>query len=190
MTESYSSVKEHIRERRFIREPLVSLRKLMDSTEFGSYFNICSNRIADAELIDGEHVQINFINLDLQMDLIGFASCKDILISYVSVEYLNKVEQYVRLHSELAAGNNQMIKLLMDKSKKELKTMLNESMKCKNLQFAVSLIKEELEARGFVNSIRIKTKEILLKLYVAIKYKNLILSIKKAIREGETNATE
>ncbi|MCI8564957.1 MAG: hypothetical protein HFI39_01340 [Lachnospiraceae bacterium] len=75
-----------IRSREPLCEPFLRLSKILEVGKLpAGYLRLCSDRIADAELIDGEDVRIDFVNFpDMELTAAGVRTCRKILECYVS----------------------------------------------------------------------------------------------------------
>ncbi|MDE7246706.1 MAG: hypothetical protein K2N43_02335 [Lachnospiraceae bacterium] len=80
-----------IRSREPIGEPFLRLSLILKTggIETDGYLGMCGDRIADAELIDGEDVKIDFINFpDMELTAAGVRRCREILQNYVSEDII------------------------------------------------------------------------------------------------------
>jgi len=73
-----------IRRRGPLEEPFLKASRILDAGGMGNYLSLCNDRIADAELIDGEDVRIDFLGFpDMDLTAAGVRICRKVLECYV-----------------------------------------------------------------------------------------------------------
>lgn len=83
-----------IRSRAPLCEPFLKVSKILDMGDTGNYLSLCNDRIAEAELIDGEDVRIDFVNFpDMELTAAGVRICQNILDSYVSEDIIADAQE-------------------------------------------------------------------------------------------------
>lgn len=88
---NYKKVFHAIKTREPLETPFLSLGLILKtgSIEAEGYLGMCSDRIAEADLIDEEDVRIDFINFpDLLLSADGVRECRNILENYVSKDII------------------------------------------------------------------------------------------------------
>lgn len=85
-----------IRNREPLCEPFLKLSLILKTggIETAGYLGMCSDRIADAKLIDGEDVMIDFANFpDMELTAAGVRTCQEILRCFVSDEVIADAQE-------------------------------------------------------------------------------------------------
>lgn len=171
-----------IRSRRNLDPTLISLRKLLASGNMEHYLELCSDRIAENEMIDGEDTRINFTDFpDLLFTSDGLFDCRHILENYLSVDALIDTWQLLR---EVERNNEEVNSMAAALRKMRLWDLLKYYMKWKMhktkedseheaKQLVCHWITTELWSRSFLSGIYRSIKEGALQLYVNVKYKGL-----------------
>lgn len=78
-----------IRSRKDLEPPVISLKKLLASGGMEHYLDLCSDRLADELMIDGEDTKMNFADFpDILFTESGLFDCRHILENYLSVDML------------------------------------------------------------------------------------------------------
>lgn len=173
---------EAIRSRRDLEPVKISLRKLLASGGMEHYLNLCSDRLADELMIDGEDTAFNFTDFpDILFTSDGFFDCRHILENYLPFDTLADTWQLLikaeRENSEInrMAADFRKMKLL-DLMKYYIKWQTHKTKddsEREAKQLVCQWIAAELWSRSFFSSIWRKSKEALLQLYVSWKYKGL-----------------
>lgn len=173
---------EAIRSRKDLEPVKISLRKLLASGNMEHYLNLCSDRLAENEMIDGIDTSINFADFpDILFTSDGFFDCRHILENYLPFDALADAWQLLikaeRENSEInrMAADFRKMKLL-DLMKYYIKwhshkTKDDSEREAKRL--VCQWIAAELWSRSFFSGIWRKSKEALLQIYVNWKYKGL-----------------
>ena len=135
---------KHIKNRTKAEKKMISIESLLNAYDMGMYFMLCGDRIADAEYIDGEHVQLNFTNLpDLLFDSVGIMRCFDILSGYIDEDDLIKIYRIERSNDKITQCINNQLDILRTSAIKRLF----------NFSFRISKIWEEAEREGVSENI-------------------------------------
>ena len=166
-----------IRSRKDLEPTHISLRKFLASGNMEHYLELCSDRIAENEMIDGEETAINFCDFpDILFTSDGLFDCRHILENYLSVDVLMDAWQLL-LDEERTNREVNSLAAAFRKMK------LPELWKCyKNMDLRKDagegqIVKEwivwELWSRSLFSGIWRKAKEALTQVYVNVKYKGL-----------------
>lgn len=173
---------EAIRSRKDLEPVKISLRKLLASGGMEHYLNLCSDRLADELMIDGEDTAFNFTDFpDILFTSDGFFDCRHILENYLPFDTLADTWQ---LLIKAERENSEINRMAADFRKMKLLDLMKyyikwQSHKTKDdsereaKQLVCQWIAAELWSRSFFSSIWRKSKEALLQLYVSWKYKGL-----------------
>lgn len=173
---------EAIRSRKDLEPVKISLRKLLASGGMEHYLNLCSDRLADELMIDGEDTSFNFTDFpDILFTSDGFFDCRRILENYLPFDTLADTWQ---LLIKAERENSEINRMAADFRKMKLLDLMKyyikwQSHKTKDdsereaKQLVCQWIAAELWSRSFFSSIWRKSKEALLQLYVSWKYKGL-----------------
>lgn len=100
MDRTGKKIMESIRRRDPLGEPLIKLSSILKAGGVGAegYLGMCGDRIADAELIDGEDVRIDFMNFpNMDLTAAGVRICREILKCYVSEDIVADAHEALRL---------------------------------------------------------------------------------------------
>lgn len=85
MEETNERIMAAIKRREPTEPPFLRISTILEVGDVGMYLSLCADRIAEAELIDGEDVRIEFLNFpDLLLTADGVRICRNILECYVS----------------------------------------------------------------------------------------------------------
>lgn len=187
------SIIPFIRDRKNIKPVRLSLEKILDMNDMGQYLSLCSNRIAEAELIDSEDVEINFANFpDLIITEDGLLICYKILAGYIGEGKLDalwertKKENEIRKIMNLRISNLKMIKsrdlrrflrhpkkLMPDIDQMDEEIIGKLKMECR----------EEIRSRCLINRARVFIKEHFKEICIQIKYAQIISVVRDSARE-------
>lgn len=173
-----------IRNRKDLEPTLISLRKLLASENMEHYLNLCSDRLAEGEKIDGQDTQINFADFpDILFTSEGLFDCRHILENYLPIDSLIDTWQLLRDIERDKEEINSVAAAF-----REMK--LRELWKCYQQQdiekypeagrVVRGWIAEELWSRSFFSGIYRKTREALTQLYVSWKYRGLFNIMREA----------
>ena len=173
---------EAIRSRKDLEPVKISLRKLLASGGMEHYLNLCSDRLADELMVDGEDTAFNFTDFpDILFTSDGFFNCRHILENSLPFDTLADAWQ---LLIQAERENSEINRMAADFRKMKLLDLMKyyikwQSHKTKDdseqeaKQLVCQWIAAELWSRSFFSSIWRKSKEALLQLYVSWKYKGL-----------------
>lgn len=189
-------LERHIRNRTRAENKMISLEKLLRVYKMDMYFKLCSNRIADAYLVDGKHVQINFVNFpDLLFDSKGIRNCFDILSGYIDEDVLISLYMYARSNDKITDCINAQLEILRassiktlliggfhtSKIKKELKDTERASELVKELS---KMNREELFSRSIFNRVRVWIVKQSTQLYLKIRYWEVFSVLEACLKES------
>ena len=171
-----------IRSRKDLEPVRMSLRKLLASGGMEHYLNLCSDRLADELMIDGEDTALNFADFpDILFTSDGFFDCRNVLENYLPFDTLADAWQLLikaeRENSEInrMAADFRKMKLL-DLMKYYIKWQSHETKddsERETKRLVCQWIAAELWIRSFFSGVWRKSKEALLQIYVSWKYKGL-----------------
>lgn len=185
-----------VRERKEVEPAKISLQKFLESVNMENYLKVCSNRITDAQLIDGEEVEIDFINFpNLSLTQIGIMTCLDILSGYIDEDEIKKILEALKNENETRELMNQQIRLLRAIKKADLINFIKKpeqfigEKEIKNLVDIQTLCREELKSRNLINRVKIFFKDHIMRLYVSIRYARLI-SLMKSVTLNYINKND
>lgn len=173
-----------IRSRKDLEPTFISLKKLLSSGGMENYLNLCSDRVAEELMIDGENTEINFSDFpDLLFNSKGLFDCRHILENYLPVDTLMDAWEALRE----AERNKEEINSIAAAFRK---MKLRELWKCYQQQDlrkdpeAGQMVREwilwEVWSRSLLSGIWRKSREAVLQLYVSWKYRgifNIIRSV-------------
>lgn len=182
-------LKLHIRSRQEIPEPMFDVHSILRCSGVETWGKMCCERIAEADLIDSEHVHIAWLDPGhIHMDAVGIRKCEDVLRAYITEKHYNDLEQYAWIQREQTRIKNQMLDTYRELSKKRLRELLKEvkGTDTEDKFMIEELIKEELHARRFYWGIYLRLKKWLDDKVFYIKNHELIKGIKKIVKEIET----
>lgn len=151
---------EHIKNRELYSEPFFYIGSILKYAGMENYGPLCIDRIAEAWLIDGNHIMLDLLGErlgDVIVDNIGFRKCSHILKSYIPDNKYDTFMDYIDTHSlgnrlkndtieQLHCWDKSQIHRIMEESKKNLDDETGERV-CKQLI-------EELKSRGIRGKIR------------------------------------
>lgn len=188
----------HILSRTDIPYRKTSLRLLLRMCDMEQYLDVCSTRIADEELIDGEDVEINFLEFpDLLFTNMGLLYCEEILLGYISQENFNKVW---KLSNDMAkitdiennqitmyrsTDNTTLLKMLFTRAKSIVgttKEITDEHFRLIKQMAALELWSRTLFSRAWH---KLETK--FYGVYCSIRYRNLCKIFKNIAKQYENN---
>ncbi len=173
-----------IRSRKDLEPKVISLKKLLASGGMEHYLDLCSDRIADELMIDGEDTKMNFADFpDILFTESGLFDCRHILENYLSVDVLMDAWQQLldeeRINREVnsVAGVFRKMKL-----RKLLKMYKNQKLsKSGESGWLVrKWIMWEIWSRTPLSGILRRTSEILARIHVRVKYKWLFDMVSSA----------
>ena len=175
---------KYIFKRKNIPERLYSMNKILDTYGYGQYAGIACNRIANANLLDGEHVQIDFIEFpNILVDYHGVIKCEDILLGYIDIKDLSTLEEAMVSNHSLIKLYNNMMEYLRGMSVKDILGIIKQTIKSESkdvIEMKWKIIKIcvlEITARSMLNKIVQKIYYLYLKCYCKIKYKDIFSAL-------------
>lgn len=182
---------EAIRSRGDMVPSLVSLKRLLEKGGMGHYLDLCADRLAENEMIDGKEVEINFADFpDILFTSEGIFDCRHVLENYLPMDMLMDAWQSLRDAERrdveingLAAGFREM------KLRELLKRYRQQDLK--KHQEAGRLVRrwiaEELWSRSFFSGVCRKVRKFLAGAYARAKYAWLFSIVRNAKeRQGES----
>ena len=173
-----------IRSRKNLESPVISLKKLLASGGMEHYLDLCSDRLADKLMIDGEDTKMNFADFpDILFTESGLFDCWNILENYLPVDVL--MDAWQRLHdkerinrevnSVAAAFRKMKLRKLLRLYKNQKLSKLGESGR-----IVRRWIMWEIWSRTPLSGILRRTSEILARIHVRVKYKWLFDMVSSA----------
>lgn len=169
-------IMEAIRKREPLEEPYLNVSKILEAGGSGMYLSLCSDRIAESELIDGEDVCINFVDFpDLLVTAEGVRVCREILECYVSKGIVLDAYKALCNEAELRESINAYAKMLRDIKLVGLFRMYIKSAKGDRRYVAAELCQRFILA-GCIRRVRGLYYDI----FVRIKYRGLLSICSKA----------
>lgn len=164
-----------IRSRKDLEPKVISLKKLLVSGGMEHYFDLCSDRIADELMIDGEDTKMNFADFpDILFTESGIFDCRHILENYLSVDVLKDAWQQLldeeRINREVNSVAEAFRKM---KLRKLLKMYKNQKLSKSGESgwFVRKWIMWEIWSRTPVSGIWRKVMGIYARMHVRVKYK-------------------
>lgn len=170
---------EAIRQRKDLPPAHISLRKLLACGDMEHYLDLCSNRLAEEEMIDGENTDINFSDFpDLLFNSKGLFECRHILENYLTDDILADAWKML-LDAERKDNEINSIAAAFRKMRlRDLWKCYKEIKPDEAGQLVRKWIAAEVWSRSFFSSFWRKAEEGLRHVYVNVKYKRLFDMIK------------
>lgn len=181
-------LKLYIRSRREIPEPMFDVHSILKCSDVEAWGKMCCERIAEADLIDSEHVHIAWLDPGhIHVDAVGISKCEDVLRAYITEKHYNDLEQYAWLQREHTRIKNQMLDAYKELSKERLRELLKEvrGTDTDDKFIIEELIKEELHARRFYWKTYLRLKKWLDDKIFYIKNYRLFRAIREIAKEIE-----
>ena len=177
----YEKIVTAIKTREVLEMPLLSLGLILKTggIEAAGYLGMCSDRLAEAELIDGEDVRIDFINFpDLLLSADGVRTCRGILENYVSDDIISDAFEAL-CHEESIRAEISMFSGTL----RELGTagLVKMYARCKDNQIR-KLIAAEAYHRSILSSIIRRLRSLFYDVLVHVKYHRLISVVDMAVK--------
>ncbi len=114
-------LKLYIRSRREIPEPMFDVHSILKCSDVEAWGKMCCERIAEADLIDSEHVHIAWLDPGhIHVDAVGISKCEEVLRAYITEKDYSDLKQYAWLHREHTRIKNQMLDTYRELSKERL----------------------------------------------------------------------
>lgn len=178
---------EHIRKRRNIDTIFWSVSKILEINDMGTWISTCCERIASAEKIDGEHVQIDWTEPgNIVLDWKGFCKTSKILEGYIGEDKWNELFDFFYEKQKAIDKDNEILQMLRELDKKRLKNLIKEAdskLDKESDKMVFKWLKEEIRARRITNRIFQKAKENLSLLYVKLKYYRIFKFLDSYVEE-------
>jgi hypothetical protein len=169
-----------IKARKDLSPPMISVYNLLRIGKVETWAGLCCDRITDANLIDMEDVQIDFINMPgLCLTADGIMVCRDILESYIGKETLRDAFRWMCSEESINANINTAVQVLRDMSNPGLKKLCREaeSLQLPESISARELIREEMRQRSPFMGVARKIK----KEYRLLPVRRILSKAKKSI---------
>lgn len=167
---------EHIKNGTEILEPRLDVRKLLENYSMGLYAELCCNRIIDANLLDGKYVEVDiFHGKNIYLDKVGIIKCEDILLSYLTQENIEEVEDDIYKYSDIIGKRNTILFYLRCETKEELKRLERET----KGEEVSKLFQTELRNRKITHKIYVKLKKKIENIMTKLLYRKQISLIKE-----------
>jgi len=98
MNKANEKIMTAIKQRGDLCIPFLTVGKILETAGMGAWTGLCCDRIADAGLIDGTDVCINFLNIpDLEVTAEGLRKCREILECYAPQDILKDAHKILCL---------------------------------------------------------------------------------------------
>lgn len=179
MDKADEKVMASIRRREPLCEPFLKISKILETGGMGNYLSLCNDRIADAELIDGEDVRIDFMNFpDMELTAAGVRICRKILECYVSGDIIADAHEALCEEKSARAHINIISQMLRQTEMKELAKVL---MKSDDVRIRRFVIAEICQRNIFARCFR-KIRSAYYNILVRIKYRGLLSIIKNSAK--------
>lgn len=178
---NYEKVFHAIKTREPLEPPFLSLGLILKTggIEAAGYLGMCSDRIAEAELIDGEDVRIDFINFpDLLLSADGVRTCRKILENYVSDNIITDAFETLCDEESIRAEINMMAGMLRELGGIGLIKMYA---RCKDKQIR-KYIAAEAYHRSFLSGIVRQLRILFYDVLVRVKYHRLLSAVDTAVK--------
>ncbi|WP_394524353.1 hypothetical protein [Lacrimispora sp. JR3] len=160
------SVKERaltaIKARKDLSPPMISVYNLLRIGKVETWAGQCCDRIADANLIDMEDVQIDFINMPgLCLTADGIMACQDILESYIGKDTIRDAFKWMCSEESINADVNTAVQVLRGLNGWRLRKLYREadSLQLSEGINARELIREEMHQRSPFMALARKVKK-------------------------------
>lgn len=180
------NINKFIIERIDMPEPRFDVKGILTLCGMNEYGVACCNRIVDESLVDGEHIDLSYIDAgNLYVDKIGLLACSGILTSYIEKSDLTKLVSYISVQSQKANEYNKYFALIRGFSRKTLRKTINEITEKKDLitdwDEKVQQLRLELKSRGFIQKKRIAVRNALSNAKISVKYRHVFRIMKRCI---------
>lgn len=173
-----------IRSRKDLEPTVISLKKLLASGGMEHYLDLCSYRLADELMIDGEDTKFNFADLpDILFTESGLFDCRHILENYLSVDALMDAWQLLLGEERIKREVNSVATAFREMKLRKLLRMYKNHKSSKSGetgQLVRKWIMWEMWSRTPVSGIWRKVREILARIHVRVKYKWLFDMVSSA----------
>lgn len=166
----------YIKEGTEILEPMYDIHEILLHYGMDLYGDMCCQRIAGDELIDGTYIMIDFFSPGhIQVDRRGLNKSKDILLSYIQQEDFEQIDDLINTDSTYARRSNDMLRLLRSYSKKKLRKILEEAQESsdEDKERISQFINEDLKSRRFYRKVLRKVKNMGREVIFHFKYRQI-----------------
>lgn len=184
------SIYKYIFKRKDMPEPLCSVGHMLNVYGYEKYVNSACSRIADADLLDGEHVQINFFEFpDILLDYRGVYECEDILLGYIDIKDLEIMEEIILSKHQLIRIQNITLEFLRNMPLFKILKMIKDSINSDSKEVkekrndVIKLSVSEILARSLINRISQKVLDLFWNIVCKIKYRNILSILQKIGKE-------
>lgn len=182
---NYEKVFHAIKTREPLEAPFLSLGLILKTggIEAAGYLGMCSDRIAEADLIDGEDVKIDFINFpDLLLSADGVRECRNILENYVSKDIISDAfealchEESIRAEISILAAKLRELGAV---------NLIKLYVKCGDKQIRQYVMAEAYN-RSFLSGIVRNLRSLFYSGFVRVKYHRVFSAVDTAIKNFST----
>lgn len=167
-----------IKARKDLSPPMISVYNLLRIGKVEIWAGQCCDRIADANLIDMEDVQIDFINMPgLCLTADGIMVCQDILESYIDKDTLRDAFKWMCSEESINADVNTAVQVLRGLNGPRLRKLYREAdaLQLSESISAKELIQEEMRQRSFLKWLIRKVR----KEYRLLPIRGILLRVKR-----------
>ena len=178
---NYEKVFHAIKTREPLETPFLSLGLILKTggIEAVGYLGICSDRIAEAELIDGEDVRIDFINFpDLLLSADGVRECRKILENYVSKDIIADTFEALCHEESIRAEISMLATRLRELGAVNLIKLY---VKCRDKQMCQYVVAEAYH-RSFLSGIIRQLRSRFYNVLVCVKYHRLLSAVDTTVK--------
>lgn len=190
-TSTNDRVLRAIKKREDLEAEKISVKKLLKTGGVEKCTDLCCDRIAENELLDGDEAAINFADFpDIELTSRGLLQCKEILLSYVAEELLTdsyrllcSYEDLTQVANEYACMLREMKNIALFKTYMELKKKKYADEDGRIRRYILA----EVWSRSVFMQVGRKAYAEFIRLCTRIRYHKLIAAIKK-FKEAECNA--
>ena len=168
-----------IKARKDLRPPMISVYNLLRIGKVETWAGQCCDHIADANLIDMEDVQIDFINMPgLCLTANGIMACRHILESYIDYDTLCDVFKWMCSEESINADVNTAVQVLRGLNGPRLRKLYREAdaLQLSESINARELIREEMRQRSPFMALARKVK----KEYRLLPVRRILLRAKRS----------
>lgn len=166
-----------IKQRKSLCDPFLTVSKILETGGMGTWTGACCERIAAAELIDGENVRIAFLSMypDLELMAEGLRACRNILECYVAHDILADACEMLCLEESMRGSINEVARILREMKWRDLFGICVKEDERMRMYAAA-----EIRQRLALAECREKLKELFCNFYVRVRHRHLIAVCKEA----------
>lgn len=159
-----------IKRRESLYDPFLTVGKILEAGGMGNWTALCCERVANAELIDGTDVRINFLNMpDLEVTAEGLRKCREILECYASQDVLKDAHKLLCLEESARYHINEVARILREMGWRDLFNVLAKG-DAREKVYA----REELRQRLCLGAYREKVRRLFCDVIARVKYRHLL----------------